>query len=195
MSIIDLCSARAANDVIESSVVVSLPWSKFCLNSTQPGIKVCFIEQQNPAPCAEPVASANIYDDATRTRLSIKLRQTVTMERGVRISIDHGEAIFSGPFLQCDANGCLAVHEGGPELMVQLARGGNLVVEAADSSGQPVKIAISLAGLADAYFPRAAPFDSATDAKAGWQEWHALLSRAQGWRGTADHAADCPSGR
>jgi invasion protein IalB len=190
-----LGGARAANDVVEPSEVVSLPWSKFCLKGTQPGTQVCFIGQSLPALCDWPVASASLYDDATHKRLSVHLRKNVAMERGVRVTVDQGQPIFSGPFHHCDANGCLAQYEGGAELIAQLKSGENLFVEATDLNGQPIKIALSLDGFADAYFPRAAPLDSAIHEMAEWQRWHALLSDAQGQRGNAGDAADCPSSR
>jgi invasion protein IalB len=195
IALIGLCSARAENPAAEPSTVISLAWSRFCLKSTKPGTQVCFTGQKPLTRCDKPVASVNLYDDPTVTRLSVNLRQQVAMERGVRIAIDQDKTIFSGPFFQCDANGCLAVHESGPELIAQLKGGQMLNVEATDSAGQPVKVAFSLTGFADAYYPRA-PLDPAAHGKAGWEHWHALLSRAQGWRGpNAGKADDCVSGR
>jgi invasion protein IalB len=190
-----LCSARAANDVVEPSEVVSFHWSKFCLKGTQPGTQVCFTGPSLPTLCDRPVASASLDEDGTRKRLSVHLRKNVAMERGVRVTVDQGRPIFSGPFHHCNANGCLAVFEGGQELIAQLKSGQNLFVEATDLNGQPIKIALSLDGFADAYFPRAAPLDSAAHEMAEWQRWHALLSREQGGRGNAGQVADCPSGR
>lgn len=189
-----LCSTPVVADVVDASAVVSLPWEKFCLKSTQPGKQVCFTGQKPPISCDRPVASASLQEDGTHARLSINFRHKVIVERGVRITIDQGQAIFSGPFLQCDANGCLAVYEAGPELISQLKGGRMLIVEATGSTGQPIKVAFSLAGFAEAYNPP--PPDPVAREKTAREELQAMLERAQQRRSeNAGNTPDCGDAR
>ena len=123
------------------------PWFKLCLNNT------CFIGRDGRSnPDCGPVVSAALIErngDPKKT-LRVSLPTRVSLERGVRIIIDQGEAI-ERPYTNCFASGCMADYEAGAELIDQLKQGRTLALEAVDKANSPISLTVPLDDFAAAY--------------------------------------------
>src|SRR5258708_26432532 len=99
------------------------PWIKFCLSDT------CFIgkDGRSKADCAPVVAAVLIERNGdTKKILRVTLPSRLSVERGVRMTIDQGPAI-ERPYVSYLASGCLADYDTGAELVDQLKQGRMLV--------------------------------------------------------------------
>jgi hypothetical protein len=145
--------------IAESADVPALtysPWIKFCLGDT------CFIgrdgrlniigrDGRSNVDCGPVVAAVLIERNGDpKKTLRVTLPTRVSLERGVRISIDQGEAI-ARPYTNCFANGCMADYEAGAELIDQLKQGRTLAIEATDRANSPISLTIPLDDFAAAY--------------------------------------------
>jgi invasion protein IalB len=123
------------------------PWTKFCLNNT------CFIgrDGRSNADCGPVVAAVFIERNGdTKKTLRVALPTRVSLERGVRIIIDQGQAI-ERPYVGCFANGCMADYDAGAELVDQLKQGRMLVLKAIDKANSPISLTVPLVDFANAY--------------------------------------------
>ena len=58
---------------------------------------------------------------------------------------------FTGPYVVCLSNGCMAEYEASDELIAKMKSGQNLHVQGINGSGQPISIPMPLADFAKAY--------------------------------------------
>jgi invasion protein IalB len=86
----------------------------------------------------------------TKKTLRVTLPTRVSLERGVRIIIDQGQAI-ERPYVNCFANGCMADYDAGAELVDLLKQGRMLVLEAIDKANSPISLTVPLVDFANAY--------------------------------------------
>jgi hypothetical protein len=64
---------------------------------------------------------------------------------GTRIIVD-ANAPQQSPYVICFQNGCMSDYEATPELIANLKKGQNLVVQAINSNGAPLTLPLPLAG-------------------------------------------------
>ena len=64
---------------------------------------------------------------------------------GTRIIVDSNPPL-QGPYVICFQNGCMSDYEATPELIANLKKGQNLVVQAINSNGAPLTLPLPLAG-------------------------------------------------
>jgi hypothetical protein len=69
---------------------------------------------------------------------------------GTRIIVDNN-APQQSPYVICFANGCMSDYEATPELINNLKKGQNLVVQAINANGAPLTLPLPLAEFAKAY--------------------------------------------
>jgi Invasion associated locus B (IalB) protein len=91
-----------------------------------------------------------IAREDTKKTLRVTLPTRVSLERGVRIIIDQGQAI-ERPYVNCFASGCMADYDAGAELVDQLKQGRMLVLEAIDKANSPISLTVPLVDFANAY--------------------------------------------
>jgi invasion protein IalB len=132
------------------------PWTKFCLDDT------CFIgrdgrlnvigrDGRSNVDCGPVVAAVLIERNGdTKKTLRVTLPTRVSLERGIRIIIDQGQAI-ERPYVNCFANGCMADYDAGAELVDQLKQGRMLVLKAIDKANSPISLTVPLVDFANAY--------------------------------------------
>jgi invasion protein IalB len=123
------------------------PWTKFCLGNT------CFTgrDGRSNVDCGPVVAAVLTEQNGdTKKTLRVTLPTRVSLERGVRIIIDQGQAI-ERPYVNCFANGCMADYDAGAELVDQLKQGRMLVLEAIDKANSPISLTVPLVDFAKAY--------------------------------------------
>jgi hypothetical protein len=69
---------------------------------------------------------------------------------GTRVIVD-SNAPAQSPYVICFANGCMSDYEVTPELLANLKKGQNLIVQAINSNGAPLTLPLPLAEFAKAY--------------------------------------------
>jgi invasion protein IalB len=121
------------------------PWTKICLENT------CFTGSDGRSDCGPAVAVWLIERNGdTKKTLRVRLPTRVSLEAGVRIIIDQGQAIERA-YTSCHATGCIADYDAGPELVDQLRRAQTLVLKAIDKANSPISLTLPLVDFANAY--------------------------------------------
>ena len=77
--------------------------------------------------------------------LRVTLPLGMQLVHGTRIIIDSNQPQQS-PYVICFANGCMSDYEATPEMIANLKKGQNLVVQAINSNGAPLTLPLPLAG-------------------------------------------------
>jgi invasion protein IalB len=132
------------------------PWTKFCLGNTcftgrDGRLNVIGRDGRSNVDCGPVVAAVLTEQNGdTKKTLRVTLPTRVSLERGVRIIIDQGQAI-ERPYVNCFANGCMADYDAGAELVDQLKQGRMLVLEAIDKANSPISLTVPLVDFAKAY--------------------------------------------
>lgn len=135
------------------------PWTKICGKDSPPANSkvVCLIVKEARVKEARLeigafAASAALVEseDEPKRILRVILPLGMQIQPGTRVFIDQGPAA-QRPYLICFANGCMADYEADAVMVAKLARGQELVIQAIDSSGQPVTVKLPLIDFAKAY--------------------------------------------
>jgi invasion protein IalB len=82
--------------------------------------------------------------------LRVTLRLGMQLIHGTRVIVDNNPPAQS-PYVICFANGCMSDYDVTPELIANLKKGQNLVVQAINSNGAPLTLPLPLAEFAKAY--------------------------------------------
>jgi invasion protein IalB len=77
--------------------------------------------------------------------LRVTLPLGMQLIHGTRVIIDSNQPQQS-PYVICFANGCMSDYEATPEMIANLKKGQNLVVQAINSNGAPLTLPLPLAG-------------------------------------------------
>jgi invasion protein IalB len=132
------------------------PWTRFCLGEScftgrDGRLNVIGRDGRSNIDCGPVVAAVFIERNGdTKKTLRVTLPTRVSLERGVRIIIDQGQAI-ERPYVNCFANGCTADYDAGAELVDQLKQGRMLFLEAIDKANLPIRLTVPLVDFANAY--------------------------------------------
>ena len=82
--------------------------------------------------------------------LRVTLPLGMQLAHGTRVIVDSNPPAQS-PYVICFQNGCMSDYEATPELLANLKKGQNLVVQAINSNGAPLTLPLPLADFAKAY--------------------------------------------
>lgn len=129
------------------------PWTKFCLKGQEANAKqVCFTGKDARIESGAPVVAAVLIEPegADKRILRVTLPLGMQIQPGTRIIIDQGQPA-TGPYVICFTNGCMADYEANADMIGKLKKGQTLSVQAINSSGQPVSLALPLADFAKAH--------------------------------------------
>jgi invasion protein IalB len=135
------------------------PWTKICGKDSPPENSkvVCLIVKEARVKEARLeigafAASAALVEseDEPKRILRVILPLGMQIQPGTRVFIDQGPAA-QRPYLICFANGCMSDYDADAVMMAKLARGQELVIQAINSSGQPVTVKLPLTDFAKAY--------------------------------------------
>ena len=149
----------AAGVAQTSAQLVYSPWTKICGKDPPPANSkvVCLIVKEARVKEARLevgafAASAALVEseDEPKKILRVILPLGVQIQPGTRVFIDQGPAA-QRPYLICFANGCMSDYEADAVMVTKLAKGQELVIQAIDSSGQPVTVKLPLTDFAKAY--------------------------------------------
>jgi invasion protein IalB len=133
--------------------LIYAPWTKFCIKGQEAGAKqVCFTGKDGRIESGQPVIAAVIIEPEGEPKKILRVTLPLGMQlvHGTRIIVD-GNAPAQSPYVICFANGCMSDYEVTPELLANMKKGQNLVVQAINSNGAPLTLPLPLAEFAKAY--------------------------------------------
>jgi invasion protein IalB len=134
----------------KAQALVFSPWIKNCLRDAEGKQTTCFIGRLVHTKCGSFVASAMLSEQAGENKKTLQVATPIAAaQRGVRVTIDQGQPMTLPP--RCGGNGCTADYEAGADLVARLKQGQTLMLEAVDPADGGVRVAVPLAGFADAY--------------------------------------------
>jgi invasion protein IalB len=133
--------------------LIYAPWTKFCLKGQDAGAKqVCFTGKDGRIESGQPVIAAVIIEPEGEPKKILRVTLPLGMQlvHGTRVIID-SNAPAQAPYVICFQNGCMSDYDVTPELIANLKKGQNLVVQAINSNGAPLTLPLPLAEFAKAY--------------------------------------------
>jgi invasion protein IalB len=134
------------------------PWTKFCLKG-QPGQpvdpnakEVCFTGKDARVESGQPVAAAVLIEPqgADKKLLRVTLPLGMQLAHGTRLIVDQNQPM-TAPYVICFTNGCMADYEANADLIGKMKKGQGLVIQAINTTGQPISLVMPLADFAKAY--------------------------------------------
>jgi invasion protein IalB len=128
------------------------PWTKFCLNGQDVSAKQpCFIGKDASAQSgATVVTAAIVQSEGQKNLLRVVLPLGMQLIYGTRVIVDQSTPIVA-PYGICSAHGCTADYEATPDMIHKMKTGQSLVVQAINSTGQPLSLMLPLADFSQAY--------------------------------------------
>ncbi|WP_398469020.1 invasion associated locus B family protein [Tardiphaga sp.] len=133
--------------------LIYAPWTKFCLKGQDANAKqVCFTGKDGRIESGQPVIAAVIIEPEGEPKKILRVTLPLGMQlvHGTRVIVDNN-APAQSPYVICFQNGCMSDYEVTPELLANLKKGQNLVVQAINSNGAPLTLPLPLAEFAKAY--------------------------------------------
>jgi invasion protein IalB len=133
--------------------LIYAPWTKFCLKGQDANAKqVCFTGKDGRIESGQPVVAAVIIEPEGEPKKILRVTLPLGMQlvHGTRIIVDNNQPLQS-PYVICFANGCMSDYEATPELLANMKKGQNLVVQAINANGAPLTLPLPLAEFAKAY--------------------------------------------
>ncbi len=130
------------------------PWTKFCLkNPNDPNAKqVCFTGKDARIESGMPVVAAVLIEPQGEPKKILRVTLPLGMQliHGTRVIIDQNQPM-TAPYVICFTNGCMADYEATPDMIAKMKKGQGLVVQAINSTGQPISLVLPLTDFAKAY--------------------------------------------
>jgi invasion protein IalB len=133
--------------------LIYAPWTKFCLKGQDANAKqVCFTGKDGRIESGQPVIAAVIIEPEGEPKKILRVTLPLGMQlvHGTRVIVDNNTPAQS-PYVICFANGCMSDYEVTPELLANMKKGQNLVVQAINSNGAPLTLPLPLGEFAKAY--------------------------------------------
>jgi invasion protein IalB len=133
--------------------LIYAPWTKFCLKGQDANAKqVCFTGKDGRIESGQPVIAAVIIEPEGEPKKILRVTLPLGMQlvHGTRVIVDNNPPMQSA-FVICFQNGCMSDYEVTPELLANMKKGQNLVVQALNSIGAPLTLPLPLAEFAKAY--------------------------------------------
>ena len=134
------------------------PWTKFCLKG-QPGQapdpnakQICFTGKDARIESGMPVVVAVLIEPEGQEReiLRVTLPLGMQLAHGTRVIIDQNQPL-TAPYVICFTNGCMADYEANADMIGKMKKGQGLVIQAINSTGQPISLGMPLTDFAKAY--------------------------------------------
>ncbi len=129
------------------------PWTKFCLKGQDANAKqVCFTGKDARIESGMPVVAAVLIEPEGEPKKVLRVTLPLGMQliHGTRVIIDQNQPM-TAPYVICFTNGCMADYEANPDMIAKMKKGQGLVVQAINSTGQPISLVLPLADFAKAY--------------------------------------------
>ncbi len=129
------------------------PWTKFCLKGQEANAKqVCFTGKDARIEFGMPVVAAVLIEPETEPKKILRVTLPLGMQliHGTRVIIDQNQPM-TAPYVICFTNGCMADYEASADMITKMKSGQGLVVQAINSTGQPISLVLPLTDFAKAY--------------------------------------------
>jgi invasion protein IalB len=130
------------------------PWTKFCLkNQNDPKSKqVCFTGKDARIESGMPVVAAVLIEPEGEPKKILRVTLPLGMQliHGTRVIIDNNQPM-TAPYVICFTNGCMADYDATTDMINKMKKGQGLVVQAINSTGQPISLVLPLTDFAKAY--------------------------------------------
>lgn len=142
--------APAQQDQVQ---LIYSPWTKFCLKGQDASAKqVCFTGKDGRIESGQPVVAAVIIEPEGEPKKVLRVTLPLGMQlvHGTRIIVDSNQPQQS-PYVICFANGCMSDYEATADVLANLKKGQNLVIQAINANGQPLTLPLPLGDFAKAY--------------------------------------------
>ena len=133
--------------------LIYAPWTKFCLKGQDANAKqVCFTGKDGRIESGQPVVAAVIIEPEGEPKKILRVTLPLGMQlvHGTRVIVD-SNAPAQSPYVICFQNGCMSDYEATPDLIANMKKGQNLVIQAINSNGQPLTLPLPLGEFAKAY--------------------------------------------
>jgi invasion protein IalB len=138
------------NDQVQ---LIFSPWTKFCLKGQEANAKqVCFTGKDARIESGMPVVAAVLIEPETEPKKILRVTLPLGMQliHGTRVIIDQNQPM-TAPYVICFTNGCMADYEANADMITKMKSGQGLVVQAINSTGQPISLVLPLTDFAKAY--------------------------------------------
>jgi len=138
------------NDQVQ---LIYSPWTKFCLKGQEANAKqVCFTGKDARIESGMPVVAAVLIEPEGEPKKILRVTLPLGMQlvHGTRVIIDQNQPL-NAPYVICFTNGCMADYEANPDMIGKMKSGQGLVVQAINSTGQPISLVLPLSDFAKAY--------------------------------------------
>jgi invasion protein IalB len=126
--------------------LIYAPWTKFCLKGQDANAKqVCFTGKDGRIESGQPVVAAVIIEPEGEPKKILRVTLPLGMQlvHGTRVIIDNN-APAQSPYVICFANGCMSDYEATPDMINNMKKGQNLVVQAINANGAPLTLPLPL---------------------------------------------------
>jgi invasion protein IalB len=133
--------------------LIYAPWTKFCLKGQDANAKqVCFTGKDGRIESGQPVVAAVIIEPEGEPKKILRVTLPLGMQlvHGTRIIVDNNPPQQS-PYVICFANGCMSDYEATPELLTNMKKGQNLVVQAINANGAALTLPLPLGEFGKAF--------------------------------------------
>jgi invasion protein IalB len=137
--------------------LIYAPWTKFCLKGQDANAKqVCFTGKDGRIESGQPVVAAVIIEPEGDPKKILRVTLPLGMQlvHGTRIIVD-SNAPLQSPYVICFANGCMSDYEASPELLANMKKGQNLVIQAINANGAALTLPLPLQESNGASFAKA----------------------------------------
>ena len=147
--------APAQGDQQQQVQLIYSPWTKFCLKgqNNEPNAKqVCFTGKDARIESGMPVVAAVLIETEGEPKKLLRVTLPLGMQlvHGTRVIVDQNQPM-TAPYVICFTNGCMADYDASGDLIGKLKKGQGLVIQAINSTGQPISLVLPLADFAKAY--------------------------------------------
>ena len=142
--------AQGGGDQVQ---LIFSPWTKFCLKGQDATAKqVCFTGKDARIESGMPVVAAVLIEPEGEPKKILRVTLPLGMQliHGTRVIIDQNQPL-TAPYVICFTNGCMADYETTPDMITKMKSGQGLVVQAINSTGQPISLVLPLTDFAKAY--------------------------------------------
>ena len=142
--------AQGGGDQVQ---LIFSPWTKFCLKGQEANAKqVCFTGKDARIESGMPVVAAVLIEPEGEPKKILRVTLPLGMQlvHGTRVIIDQNQPM-TAPYVICFTNGCMAAYETTPDMITKMKSGQGLVVQAINSTGQPISLVLPLTDFAKAY--------------------------------------------
>jgi invasion protein IalB len=146
--------AQAQGEQQQVQLIYS-PWTKFCLKgqNNDPNAKqVCFTGKDARIESGMPVVAAVLIEPEGEPKKLLRVTLPLGMQliHGTRVIVDQNQPM-TAPYVICFTNGCMADYEANADLIAKMKKGQGLVIQAINSTGQPISLVLPLADFGKAY--------------------------------------------